>query len=125
MRQIIPCKINIQKVIQDTLKDQTTITNDNFNFDSNGKLPIVLNNQPIGYIVNGNESVLWLDITPEFMLIDDKWNLSALNVNIKNNEEKFNLEYEFANGSKITTIPCDESKIVRGNGREINFNNYL
>lgn len=94
MRQLIPCKLNIQKVIQETLQYQNTINNDNFNFDSNGKLPIVFNNQPIGYIVNGNESVLWLDITPEFMMIDDKWNLCALNVNIKNNEESFKLEYE-------------------------------
>jgi hypothetical protein len=125
MRQLIPCKINIQKAIQDTLQHQNEINNDNFNFDSNGKLPIVLNNQPIGYIVNANDSVLWLDITPEFMMIDDKWNLSALNINIKNNEDKFNLEYEFVNGSKITTIPCDESKIIRGKGRGINFNNYL
>lgn len=113
MRQIIPCKINIQKVIQDTLKDQSVITNDNFNFDSNGKLPIILNEQPIGYIINGLDSVLWLDITPEFMQIDDKWNLSGLHVNIQSNKEKFNLEYDFVNGSKITTIPHDESNVIR------------
>ena len=117
MRQMIPCKINIQKVIQDTLKDQSTITNDNFNFDSNGRLPIILNNQAIGYIVNGNESVLWLDITPEFMMIDDNWNLSGLHVNVKSNEDKFNLEYDFVNGSKITTVPHDESKTVRSRSK--------
>ena len=94
MRQVVPCRLNIQKVIQDTLKDQNEINNDNFNFDSKGYLPIILNNQPIGAIVNAEESILWLDITPEFIMIDDNWNLSALNVNIKNNAESFKLEYE-------------------------------
>lgn len=95
MRQNIPCKINIQKVIQDTLQHIPEINNDTFNFDSCGNLPIILNNQPIGVIKNGEDSFLWLDITPEFIQIDDKWNLSGLNINLPNNVvESFKLEYE-------------------------------
>lgn len=94
MKQNIPCKINIQKVIQDTLQYIPEINNDNFNFDSCGNLPIIINGQPIGVVRNGEDSLLWLDITPEFIQIDGKWNLSGLNINLPNNVESFKLEYE-------------------------------
>lgn len=94
MRQNIPCKINIQKVIQDTLQYIPEINNDNFNFESSGNLPIIINSQPIGVIRNSEDSLLWLDITPEFIQIDGKWNLSGLNINLPNNVESFKLEYE-------------------------------
>lgn len=93
-RFLVPCKIDIQKVIQATLKNQSQIHNDNFNFDSHGYLPIMVNSVPIGYIMNDKDSVLWFDITPEFIQIEGKWNLSALNINLPDNKESFKLEYE-------------------------------
>lgn len=93
MRYNIPCQIDIIEILRNTFKDSTVTTND-FNFESIIGKPICINSQPIGVIMKDNKDSLWLDITPEFNQIDGKWNLMELNINLPDNKEMFNLEYE-------------------------------
>ena len=88
MRYNIPCQIDIIEILRNTFKDSTVTTND-FNFESIIGKPICINGQPVGAILKDNKYYLWLDITPEFIQIDGKWNLSALNINLQDNKESF------------------------------------
>lgn len=92
MRYNVPCQIDLISILRNTFKDFDTTDNENFNFDSFHNVPIIVNNQPIG-IMTRDRDYLWLDITPEFIQIDGKWNLSGLNVDLPN-KESFKLEYE-------------------------------
>ena len=96
MRQLIPCQLDLIGMMREVFKD-TDNTVDKFNLLSFDKVPIILNNQVIGVTSNDKDSTLWLNIIPEFQFIDGKLNLCSLNINMKNNEKLFKLEYESHN----------------------------
>lgn len=83
MRNNIVCQIDIIKILNNVLKEMN-IDTDDFNFDSIPNNPICSNGQPIGIIMDDDNACLWLDIKPEFVNINDKWNLSALSIDFSN-----------------------------------------